>query len=833
MHISRRSLAVSTIIALLIAITTLTATASTPGNQFAFLDQVKEYLGNVSNSTALVATGEPQATGNGPLAPAAVLLSWNTFGNAGTETTEPSVANDPNLSATNLTLGSVTPAANANRLGGSNWFDTGDTNPTTLAESVTGNDYIQFVVTPNAGFSFTPTSFVFGWDHSGTGPGSLTLRSSVDNFATDLGTVTGLAASQTNGNTINISGLTALTSATTFRLYGYGATAAGGVGGFDTATNAVNVVLNGSTASASGLTPPTLTAASGATVDNNFNITFTDDPTWRGAVTVVKCGASTLTVSTDYTLTAGVLTLKPGGGNTCLQTAGTPTITITATGYTDASVVQVIAPGVATNLAITTQPTAPASNGSALGVQPVVRVRDQYNNTVTNSAASIIATPAQGSWTLGGTTTVSASSGVATFSGLTATSAAAVTGATINFTSSGLTGVTSNAFNIPAPSATEPTVQASNVVVSNVTGTSFTASWTPGDGSSRLVTVRPFGVTASAPVAGTTYTPNSVFGSGATTATNNYVVFAGSGNSVTVTGLTPGMQYLVNVYEFNGSGGTENYLTTSPATGSATTSSIVAWNFPNSPDDATADNGTAANLSKTISTSGGTSAVDFATSGATTRAANATAWNSGSGTKWWEISMVTTGYSSLQLWSKQRSSGTGPRDFKVQYSTDHATWFDVSGSTVAITSTDFTTGVLSGVALPTAAENQPIVYLRWIMTSNTSENNGTVASGGTSQIDDIGIVGSVTTGAEVSVSGRVVTAGGNGIQNAVITVSGTGTGVRMSTMTGPFGYFSMGGLDAGDTYVITVQSKRFTFANPNRVVTLNDSVDDILFTANP
>jgi Carboxypeptidase regulatory-like domain len=89
------------------------------------------------------------------------------------------------------------------------------------------------------------------------------------------------------------------------------------------------------------------------------------------------------------------------------------------------------------------------------------------------------------------------------------------------------------------------------------------------------------------------------------------------------------------------------------------------------------------------------------------------------------------------------------------------------------------------------------------------------------------------TGSEVSVSGRVVNAGGNGIQNAVITVSGTGTGVRMSTMTGPFGYFSMGGLDAGDTYVITVQSKRFTFANPNRVVTLNDSVDDILFTANP
>jgi Putative Ig domain/Carboxypeptidase regulatory-like domain len=117
-------------------------------------------------------------------------------------------------------------------------------------------------------------------------------------------------------------------------------------------------------------------------------------------------------------------------------------------------------------------------------------------------------------------------------------------------------------------------------------------------------------------------------------------------------------------------------------------------------------------------------------------------------------------------------------------------------------------------------------------TVNADGNSITVL--GISSFSDWGVGTALQpTGAEVSVAGRVVTAGGNGIQNAVITVSGTGTGVRMSTMTGPFGYFSMGGLDAGDTYVITVQSKRFTFANPNRVVTLNDSVDDILFTANP
>ncbi len=124
------------------------------------------------------------------------LLQWNTFGNTGTETTEGSVANDANVAAANLTQGTITAAGNANRFGGSNWFNTGNTVAgNTLAEAIAGNDYIQFTVTPNSGFSFTPTSFVFTWDRSGTGPSSVTLRSSADGYASDLGSVTGIAQS--------------------------------------------------------------------------------------------------------------------------------------------------------------------------------------------------------------------------------------------------------------------------------------------------------------------------------------------------------------------------------------------------------------------------------------------------------------------------------------------------------------------------------------------------------------------------------------------------------------------------------------------------------------
>ena len=65
------------------------------------------------------------------------LLQWNTFGNTGLETTEPSVFNDPNISATNLTQGTITPAANGNRFGGNGWFNTGNTvTGNTLAEAI-------------------------------------------------------------------------------------------------------------------------------------------------------------------------------------------------------------------------------------------------------------------------------------------------------------------------------------------------------------------------------------------------------------------------------------------------------------------------------------------------------------------------------------------------------------------------------------------------------------------------------------------------------------------------------------------------------------------------
>jgi len=197
--------------------------------------------------------------------------------------------------------------------------------------------------------------------------------------------------------------------------------------------------------------PPTLTAAAGATVDAPFTVTFTDNATWRAAITSITVGGTTLTAG--YSVSAGQITFTPSASvpASLLQTSGTKTIAVIATGYSNATVSQTINPGVATKLGVTQQPTAPAANGGVLAQQPKIAIQDQYGNTVAGSTATVVAAVGAGTWTLGGTTSVAAVSGIVTYSGLTATSASAVTGATIGFTSGSLTATTSNTFNIPAP----------------------------------------------------------------------------------------------------------------------------------------------------------------------------------------------------------------------------------------------------------------------------------------------------------------------------------------------------------------------------------------------
>jgi len=119
--------------------------------------------------------------------------------------------------------------------------------------------------------------------------------------------------------------------------------------------------------------------------------------------------------------------------------------------------------------------------------------------------------------------------------------------------------------------ATQPTTQSASVNFTNVSDSGFTVNWTNGNGAKRLLVIRSGTAVNAPPSDGATYTASTVFGTGSQIGTGNFVVYSGTANTTMVTGLSAATVYHVAVYEFNGAGGTENYLTTTAATGNRKT----------------------------------------------------------------------------------------------------------------------------------------------------------------------------------------------------------------------------------------------------------------------
>jgi uncharacterized delta-60 repeat protein len=84
--------------------------------------------------------------------------------------------------------------------------------------------------------------------------------------------------------------------------------------------------------------------------------------------------------------------------------------------------------------------------------------------------------------------------------------------------------------------------------------------------------------------------------------------------------------------------------------------------------------------------------------------------------------------------------------------------------------------------------------------------------------------------ADVSVGGRVTTADGLGIRNAALTLTGA-DGTTFTARTGAFGYYRFEEVPSGETYVLTIHSKRYTFNPSTRLITVKDSIDDADFVA--
>lgn len=114
-----------------------------------------------------------------------------------------------------------------------------------------------------------------------------------------------------------------------------------------------------------------------------------------------------------------------------------------------------------------------------------------------------------------------------------------------------------------------PTAQASITSFTAITGNKFTVNFSNGNGERRLVIARKAAAVNATPVNLTDYSASAIFGSGAVLNGDNYIVYKGTGSSVTVTGLDPNTVYHFSVFEYNGNLGPV-YLTPG-ATGNQTT----------------------------------------------------------------------------------------------------------------------------------------------------------------------------------------------------------------------------------------------------------------------
>jgi hypothetical protein len=215
-----------------------------------------------------------------------------------------------------------------------------------------------------------------------------------------------------------------------------------------------NVIVGGT----SGNPPPTLATDPYATEDNTFTNTFTDNPTWRANITAVYVNGQVVTNSAYNTNTAGQIVFNPAK-STVLQASGLLNISIIARGFGTTKVSQLIAPGVAAKLAITTQAAGPSASGGTLTANPVFVVSDKYGNGTTNPYQSVTITAAvggSGGWTLGGDAQQTSVNGLIAFTNLTASvnGSSTVSNASIAFTVVGY-GATFNTnsakFNIGAP----------------------------------------------------------------------------------------------------------------------------------------------------------------------------------------------------------------------------------------------------------------------------------------------------------------------------------------------------------------------------------------------
>lgn len=118
---------------------------------------------------------------------------------------------------------------------------------------------------------------------------------------------------------------------------------------------------------------------------------------------------------------------------------------------------------------------------------------------------------------------------------------------------------------------TEPTIGSTNLQVTNINNNSVKLNWVSGNGNRRIVLVRAGNAVNAFPTDTLHYSFNNSITSAPQIGAGNYVVYNGTGSTVTITNLQAGVNYHYAVVEYNGWYSTTNYNTNNVLTFNAVT----------------------------------------------------------------------------------------------------------------------------------------------------------------------------------------------------------------------------------------------------------------------
>jgi hypothetical protein len=179
----------------------------------------------------------------------------------------------------------------------------------------------------------------------------------------------------------------------------------------------------------------------------------------------------------------------------------------------------------------------------------------------------------------------------------------------------------------------------------------------------------------------------------------------------------------------------------------AQTETLAKWTFPsNDLADTLVEEANTFNQNAYLSTMGGTGAIEMK-NGETSKAAQCNGWESGTDAKAWYIQLSTESHQNITVSSKQQSGNNdpGPKDFKLQYKIgETGEWTDVENGDITVLN-DWTTSALADIPLPAECDNQEVLFIRWVLSSNLDINGVELLESGKTKIDDIEIKGDVFT----------------------------------------------------------------------------------------